>query len=376
MAQDLATPFMQGLQIGVTMMQNLRETRRKEQADQAAKEIEQLKQQTELMKAQMDQQQKAATLGLQFVANEKIQAPQTKLKTTNGVLLPFFNSLLPADRQIQPLTEWNDQATSLVKAMQAVNDLPEEVGPRERLSAMAEQLTAFGLGEEALKAQQELAKPKTPDEQMFESLTPEQKAQAAAQKFTPEKNTQVISDVSIDDKGTKATIERDPTTGAWNIVKAGGKEVKGRSAAGGEGKISESERKAAVLATRLDAALKVLEALPDAAGKPGAWERMAQTVGAESLANYFRSDARQQANAAQLDALDAALTLATGAAYNKEQLQGLSVSYFPQLGDSPQTIVAKNKRFTLIVEAAKIAAGQAAPSVDRAQRPSLESFER
>jgi len=60
--------------------------------------------------------------------------------------------------------------------------------------------------------------------------------------------------------------------------------------------------------------------------------------------------------------LDAALTLGTGAAYTKEQLEGYRTSYFPQLGDDEQTIKAKAQRLNNLVEAAYSKAGRAAPA--------------
>lgn len=67
---------------------------------------------------------------------------------------------------------------------------------------------------------------------------------------------------------------------------------------------------------------------------------------------------------AQSDMLDAVLTLATGAAYTKEQLQGMSGSYFPQYGDTPEEIRLKNNRLLRAVEAAKLRAGPLAPQLD------------
>ncbi len=137
------------------------------------------------------------------------------------------------------------------------------------------------------------------------------------------------------------------------------------------GNVTEGERKAAALGTRLDAALTALNGItaktPDAV-KPGFFEKGLESVGAEMAANTVRSSDRQQADTAQLDALDAALTLATGAAYTKEQLQNLRKSYFPQIGDSDATVAAKQKRFETIVETARIAAGRAEPSIDRANK--------
>lgn len=130
----------------------------------------------------------------------------------------------------------------------------------------------------------------------------------------------------------------------------------------------EGERKAAALGTRLEGAMRSLEELerkdPNSSS-PTLLERGAGVLG-ETAANAVRSSSRQQANAAQLDALDAALTLATGAAYTREQLENLRTSYFPQLLDTEETKAAKRKKFATIVETARIAAGRAAPSIDKA----------
>lgn len=137
------------------------------------------------------------------------------------------------------------------------------------------------------------------------------------------------------------------------------------------GNVTEGERKAAALGTRLDASLTALKEIakrdPDAS-RPGFWERGFESAGMEAAANASRSDERQQADAAQLDALDAALTLATGAAYTKEQLSNLRKAYFPQIGDSDANVKAKEKRFETIVKTARIASGRAEPSIDRANQ--------
>jgi hypothetical protein len=79
--------------------------------------------------------------------------------------------------------------------------------------------------------------------------------------------------------------------------------------------------------------------------------------------NAITPQARQRVEAAQLDMLDAALTLGTGAAYTKEQLQGYSKSYFPQIGDDNATIKDKQERLKNILTAARIAAGRAGSQV-------------
>jgi len=145
-----------------------------------------------------------------------------------------------------------------------------------------------------------------------------------------------------------------------------------RPATAQTGNVTEGERKAAVLGTRLESSLQALAQLEQqdpGSSRPGLMERGFESMGMESAANASRSSSRQQADTAQLDALDAALTLGTGAAYTREQLEGYRKAYFPQIGDSDQTVAAKQKRFETIVKAARIAAGRAEPSIDTAVAP-------
>ena len=138
--------------------------------------------------------------------------------------------------------------------------------------------------------------------------------------------------------------------------------------------ITEGERKAATLLQRLQFSQQqlkdVLQKNPDAA-KPEYLPTFVEGF-SETGANLIRSAPRQQIETAQLDLLDAALTLGTGAAYTKEQLKGYRESYFPLIGDSPNTIKDKEARLSNIVEAAKIAAGRAAklvPEVKAGNKP-------
>lgn len=135
------------------------------------------------------------------------------------------------------------------------------------------------------------------------------------------------------------------------------------------GNVTEGERKAAALGTRLESSLRELSQISATDQKPGVIERGFEGMGAEMAANAVRSTERQQAKSAQLDALDAALTLATGAAYTKEQLNNLWYSYFPQIGDSDKTVEFKKNKFETIVRTARIAAGRAEPSIDAAVGP-------
>jgi len=45
--------------------------------------------------------------------------------------------------------------------------------------------------------------------------------------------------------------------------------------------------------------------------------------------------------------------LGTGAAYTKEQLEGYRKSYFPQIGDSKENILAKQQRLNNVIEDCK-----------------------
>ena len=127
---------------------------------------------------------------------------------------------------------------------------------------------------------------------------------------------------------------------------------------------TEGERKAATLLQRLNFSQQQLEQAvrenPDAAS-PGLVQSAVGAVLGESASNAITSAERQRVEAAQLDILDAALTLGTGAAYTREQLEGYRRSYFPQMYDDAETRRDKAARLQNVIEAAKIAAGRAGP---------------
>jgi hypothetical protein len=135
---------------------------------------------------------------------------------------------------------------------------------------------------------------------------------------------------------------------------------------------SESERTAGFLTTRLQGALTQLQSVtgqtPSAASPNIGAETVRLLTGSDYLKNLVNPESRQQVEAAQLEMLDAALTLGTGAAYTKDQLQNYQKSYFPQLGDKQKTIEDKAKRLQQLLQAAQIKAGRAAPT----QAPSFD----
>ena len=153
------------------------------------------------------------------------------------------------------------------------------------------------------------------------------------------------------------TYQRNIGTGQISQIGGGGTTVN-------VGNATEGERKAGTLANRLDFAMKQINdviSLNPVAQMPGKVATVFDAMGMDYLATLANDADRQIVEAAQLDMLDAALTLATGAAYTKEQLEGYKRSYFPQLGNTPEVIAAKKQRLQNTIEAAYSAAGRAAP---------------
>lgn len=148
-------------------------------------------------------------------------------------------------------------------------------------------------------------------------------------------------------------------------------------------KPTEGEKKTATLAGRLEQALsdltKIEQEKPEALRPEIAPSLLQQGVlsyfpGAEMLAGKISSTDRLRAEAAQLDALDAALTLGTGAAYTREQLRGYARAYFPQIGDTPEVIAEKNARFANVVRLARLQSGTAyAGPAPQSMTPTLNS---
>lgn len=127
----------------------------------------------------------------------------------------------------------------------------------------------------------------------------------------------------------------------------------------GKNALTEDQAKSAGYAVRMENALKLIAgvgATNPGATRPGLGTALINAL-PESLANKVRPEDRQRVEAAQLDALDAALTLNTGAAYTKEQLQGLSRAYFAQPGDADKTVAEKQGRLNSLIDTARLRAG-------------------
>jgi len=130
---------------------------------------------------------------------------------------------------------------------------------------------------------------------------------------------------------------------------------------------SESERIAGYNAGRaLAAAQRIATAVKEdpEATAPGAGEAFTNLF---VDPNLIRSEERQRVSAAQREMIDALLTLATGAAYNKEQLEGQMESYIPRWTDKEGTRADKRAALLDLIENAKVKAGRSwTPEMDAA----------
>lgn len=122
---------------------------------------------------------------------------------------------------------------------------------------------------------------------------------------------------------------------------------------------TEDARKSAGYANRLENSIALMARIEKEGANltGGANEMVAMAADVVGMGNAVRSETNQRLEAARLDALDAALTLNTGAAYTKEQLLSISKSYFPQPLDGEKTIAEKKERLDALINTARLRAG-------------------
>ena len=139
-----------------------------------------------------------------------------------------------------------------------------------------------------------------------------------------------------------------------------------REVTGGIESVGE-EKTAAYLATRLVDSARALRQYQGS--RPSLGVELVRGLGGEKgewAANSMTDADRQVVETNQLDILDSALTLGTGAAYTKEQLEGYRKTYFPQIGDKEPVIKEKARKLEVLMQAARLKAGSAAPLIDQA----------
>lgn len=128
---------------------------------------------------------------------------------------------------------------------------------------------------------------------------------------------------------------------------------------------SEGERKAGTMVNILDKNLKQMQnalGVDPSSVKPNVPASIVESItGPNLLTRGMKPAQRQIIEDSQLDVLDAALTLRTGAAYTREQLNAMRDTYFPGLLDKPPAIEAKKQRLQTLIDSAYISAGRATP---------------
>jgi hypothetical protein len=270
--------------------------------------------------------------------------------------LEFINSNMAISRaynqQPQPTAPRLDGAEKVLPSQEAVAPLDD----RGRLMLALKNLQGQG-GEDIRKEKEVILK-------LIENLDKQEEKERKLTDFTNE-DIRVANYLFPDRDPYK------PLTGEQNKQVSNElqrlKNERARSGATTINMPSESERTAGYLATRLQNSLqqyqRVLGENPNAALPNLKAEVIKGVTRSEYLKNLATPESRQQVEAAQLDMIDAALTMATGSAYTREQLESTRRTLFPELGDKPATIRDKAKRLDdLLKQAAMTKAGRAAPA--------------
>jgi len=129
---------------------------------------------------------------------------------------------------------------------------------------------------------------------------------------------------------------------------------------------SAEERKAGFMANILDKNILQMQnalGVDPKAVKPNVPASIVEAItGPNLLSRSMKPAQRQIVEDSQLDVLDAALTLRTGAAYTREQLNAMRDTYFPILTDKPPAVAAKKQRLETLLDGAYIASGRATPA--------------
>ena len=173
----------------------------------------------------------------------------------------------------------------------------------------------------------------------------------------PEKPEKAPSGFKFTEEGTLEFIPGGP---ADPDVKAGAKPT-------------EAQSKVLTLLSRIAGGANDIQnviATEPEAQQAGLFETLSRNVLGEGIVTRsLAGPERRTVTDAQVDILDGLLTLGTGAAYNREQLIGQTLSYFPQYGDTEQEIKVKDERLKRAIEAARIQAGPLAEEFDNVIKP-------
>jgi hypothetical protein len=217
----------------------------------------------------------------------------------------------------------------------------------------------------------ELAKDEAGRAVLGRILTPYQEGTLGIQREQQEIARQRLAQDAAAANQPKVSFRETDAEGNVRMYDAAGNEIgmlpkagKPAAAAGGTA-ATESERLAGYNAGRaLDAAKRIAAATKQSpeATAPGEVEAFTSLF---VDPNFVRGEERQRVSSAQREMIDALLTLATGAAYNREQLEGQMESYVPRYTDRPGTREDKRTALLGLIQNAKIKAGRAwTPEMD------------
>ncbi len=145
------------------------------------------------------------------------------------------------------------------------------------------------------------------------------------------------------------------------------------------GKFNEGQGKAATYADRMAASDAVITDNEGLNNGTGGWiAGVAQNNVPDGAFNQVASPERQQATQAQRDFVNAVLRRESGAAISPSEFENAKKQYFPQPGDSPQTIAQKRENRRISTEGIMREAGPAyvPPAVWKPTSPSGKNTDR
>lgn len=145
---------------------------------------------------------------------------------------------------------------------------------------------------------------------------------------------------------------------------------------------TEGEKTAGYLTTRIKASAQKIREInqkyPDAV-QPGWMETVAGATGSERLKDLAIpkevKTARIILNNRYRDVVDAALTLATGAAYTKEQMRDFTERLSPTVTDTPGSIADKRQQLLETIEAGRAKSGAGNVAIDQAIKSINEIYQ-
>lgn len=157
--------------------------------------------------------------------------------------------------------------------------------------------------------------------------------------FETPKPMEAPKTVTYKSGGKEITEEWDAAKGVWR--RKGVSDITGGA---GEGpKLTEAQAKATTFASQMAAASNELGVLENAGYDPASLSAQAETKVAGGVANLAVSEEAQRAKQAQNQWSEAFLRVKTGAAATQPEVELNNKTFFPQVGDGPETIKQKRR---------------------------------